>query len=755
MALSRSKHLLPKHCAIVTIFMMVAVDGTGRSAAAGPSGRRPVTVADAIGMTKLGDPDYVAGGDPRNGIAQFSPDESKFVVVLRKGDLKQNTNAYSVWLWHTDGLDRSPFPARLLTMLSSSNRPAIRDIQWLSDNETIVFLGERPGDTQQVYTLNTRTKLLLKITQWPSSLLSYSVTADGTAIAFVAEPPRKHVWDKSTTRDGFIVGKSEQLSSIITGFRGGVSADSPRLYYQPRGQCPEPLRTNGRIDTLGSKLSLSPDGRYLLLSPRLAEIPELWKEYSDSSVRTQVTQTRGPGEASWLERVELIDTKTRRDSILLNSPLHGVTWSKVIWAADSKSVIISDVYLPLDGTTGESRELRKSNRFSVEVDVPSGKITEISRNYTKLVRWDARSDSLVFDAEPSDARGQSGSKVYFRKRGTNWQQVVLSQEEKQKMAPDILLQEDMNSPPVLVAASSATQRKWLLLDLNPQFRQLKFGKEEAVHWKAGEGEEFRGGLYYPVDYVPGERYPLVIQTHGFDPGRFWIDGPWTTAFAAQPLAGKDIMVLQADENYEDHNSPKEVDREVARLESAIDYLDGRGLIERQRVGIIGFSRTCLFVKYALTHSKYDFAAASVTDGMDGGYFQYLLLSSQSAWNHINEGINGGMPWGEGMESWMRRSPGFNVDKVRTPLRIMAENLPVLLGEWEWHAALVRLGKPVEMVVTKDADHILQKPWQRMVSQQGNVDWFAFWLKDQEDPDPAKAAQYIRWRSMRSEMGARH
>ena len=37
----------------------------------------------------------------------------------------------------------------------------------------------------------------------------------------------------------------------------------------------------------------------------------------------------------------------------------------------------------------------------------------------------------------------------------------------------------------------------------------------------------------------------------------------------------------------------------------------------------------------------------------------------------------------------------------------------------------------------------------MTSQQGNVDWFCFWIKGEEDPDPAKAEQYKRWRELRS------
>ena len=72
----------------------------------------------------------------------------------------------------------------------------------------------------------------------------------------------------------------------------------------------------------------------------------------------------------------------------------------------------------------------------------------------------------------------------------------------------------------------------------------------------------------------------------------------------------------------------------------------------------------------------------------------------------------------------------------------------LLGEWEWFAALKRLGRPVELVMMQDAPHLLVKPWHRMVSQQGNADWFAFWLKGEEDSDPAKAQQYARWRELR-------
>jgi hypothetical protein len=57
-----------------------------------------------------------------------------------------------------------------------------------------------------------------------------------------------------------------------------------------------------------------------------------------------------------------------------------------------------------------------------------------------------------------------------------------------------------------------------------------------------------------------------------------------------------------------------------------------------------------------------------------------------------------------------------------------------------------------MLMLEDGEHILQRPWVRMVSQQGNVDWFSFWLTGEEDPDPTKVEQYARWRELRKLQG---
>ena len=185
--------------------------------------------------------------------------------------------------------------------------------------------------------------------------------------------------------------------------------------------------------------------------------------------------------------------------------------------------------------------------------------------------------------------------------GSSWKEVPLTTDSiDRSIALTVTLEEDYNTPPKIFVESSESHRKAVLMDLNPQFSHLKFGQVEAVTWKATDGHEVVGGLYYPPDYESGKRYPLVIQTHGFQKDKFWIDGPWSSAFAAQPLAAKEIVILQVGsavdpiENVKYRHTPDEAPQQMAAYEGAIDYLEGRGLIDRNRVGIIGFSRTVYY-----------------------------------------------------------------------------------------------------------------------------------------------------------------
>jgi dipeptidyl aminopeptidase/acylaminoacyl peptidase len=311
------------------------------------------------------------------------------------------------------------------------------------------------------------------------------------------------------------------------------------------------------------------------------------------------------------------------------------------------------------------------------------------------------------------------------------------------------VREDMNTPPALWVTDRVTKAGKKLWDPNVRLVGMNLGKVSLLRWKDASGYTWSGGLLLPPNYVLGKRYPLVVQTHGFEPQVFLSDGPFPTAFAARPLANAGIIVLQMNQEDDHQRTTQELPDNIRGFESAIALLDAKGLIDPKRVGAIGFSRTGYYVEGAMIADPQLFAAASITDSTDGSYVQELLRGKEAP-----EGtyLNGAPPFGNGLEAWMKNAPGFHLDRVETPLLVGAlggdDGVLDIMLEWELYASLRMQNKPVDLMYIPDGHHVLQKPLERLASQQTNVDWFRFWLQGYEDPDPVKRVQYKRWEGLR-------
>ncbi|MGB9067649.1 MAG: hypothetical protein WCC21_03685 [Candidatus Acidiferrales bacterium] len=719
----------------------------GGAAESPRSERRNVTVSDAIEMTVWADREYFLGGAPDDRVGLFSPDGERFIVVVRRGNLENDTNEYSLLLFQTKDAFENPKPDVLITMSSSSNHEAIENVRWLNDNETVVFLGENAPEIPEVYSLNIKTRHIERLTDHSTAVVGYDISPNGKCIVYEAVPPRAGTSTAETTRRNGVVISTQSPSDLFLG-QSSTTHELDRadkeLFLQ-RGR--EPAARVSVADQLSEylPLSVSPDGRYAVLEAYASHIPPSWSAYQDSLLHPYIVEPRREGQRSNVTHYLLLDTASGEISTLLDAP---ISWFNraLVWAKDGNSLILSGTYLPLEVTDDIERKAREAHTFVVEVEVPSKAVVEITDQSVKVSSWNQRTGILVLRSE----NDQNVAPEAYKTAGASWSAVPPTAENLEPGIPlGVSLEENSNTPPKIFVTSRESHRKALLFDLNPQFSRLTFGKVETVKWKATDGHEVVGGLYLPPDYKEGERYPVVIQTHGFEEDRFWIDGPWSSAFAAQPLAARDIVVLQvgssADprENRKYTNTPDEAPRQMAAYEGAIDYLDGRGLIDRARVGIIGFSRTVSYVAYTLTHSKYPFAAATFADGFDAGYVNFMLYGGSDY-----AAVNGGLPFGSSLASWIQNSPGFNLDKVNAAVRLEYYGWGGFLGGWQSFSGLSLLKKPVDFVWLPDGTHLLVKPWERLVSQQGNVDWFTFWLKGEEDPKPGKTDQYARWHELR-------
>jgi dipeptidyl aminopeptidase/acylaminoacyl peptidase len=740
--------VLSLRCLFRAIPFCVAVVGFAQSVM--PAKTRPVQVADAIRMTQLADPEYAGGGSSLGRVAQFSRDGKRFVVVIKRGDLDRNQNVYSLLLYETANVSTKPEPQVLLTMRSSSNDEGIRSVKWLNDNKTISFIGENPGQISQIYSFNTRTRRLRKLTEHPTPIRSYDIMPNGKRLIYIASPSSL---ENRTGEWGY-----QEAKVITTADLFDVLTEKPALRsrwssYEIYCKDPGRLAVKIPIDQFVTDFeppSLSPDGRYALLLARQRDVPEVWGQYQDRMIHEFAVRNKNSRSVSQIMEYFLSDLTTGKTTSLLGAPIAWESYASV-WAPDSQSVVVSGTYLPLDVDNTVERQAREKAAYIAEVKVPSKTVITITDKPLRVLSWAGNTNRILVGSH--NWRNTSLAVEAYERTGKEWNRVAIAHDDRQPV--EVSLTEDMNTPPRIFVSDPQTGKRSLLLDLNPQFAELQFGRETAIHWKATNGYEIQGGLYFPVDYTPGRRYPLIIQTHAFRADRFWIDGPWSSAFAAQPLAGRGFVVLQIGdaknpEDYDDYllnykRTPNEAPFEMASYEGAIDNLDKMGLIDRSRVGIIGFSRTVYHVKYALTHSKYRFTAATLADGIDGGYFEYESLPEIK---DTDEALNGGVPFGRSLELWLQNAPGFNLDRVDCPVRVEAYGLPSVLEGWEWFVGLSRLQKAVDFILLSHGTHTLVRPWDRMISQQGNVDWFSFWLQGKEDSEVSKRNQYDRWHRLR-------
>jgi dipeptidyl aminopeptidase/acylaminoacyl peptidase len=704
--------------------------------------QRRVSVTDAIAMTQLSPPQPESSARPDDP-GLFSPDGRHFAVVLKNGDFRNNTNVFRLLIFLTRAALDGSKPEASVTMSSNSNEPGIGDLRWLKDNHTLLFLGEEPNAPAQIYSFDLTTRHLRRLTAQATSVVAFDASDDGRVIVFEAAPIPLDILDTpATRRTGFVVNGEELSTILFSGYRSSQSmAFIGRQLFVMAGPG-EPRRVaseDGIWPYLN--LSVSPDGRYALVGAMVKHIPPDWALYKEPLLHQVVTARRPIGGISRTPTYLLLDTKTARLSPLLGAPKD---WPDdgYLWLDGGRSLVVSHAYLPLDGVTDEERALRERQPFVVELAMSSRRIARIGRDNLTATSWDAADEEITLRGQGNDA---SIRKIYRRRAG-EWEDVSISAVGASDRRPTLSLVQDMNTAPVLWL-TDLSGRKNRLLDLNPQFAQLCFGHEQEFAWKATDGHQVRGGLYLPPDYETDRRYPLVIQTHGFDPGQFWIDGPWGSAFAAQPLAARDIVVLQMNYDHVGGHTPEEAPRAMAAIDGAIDFLDKQGIIDPNRVGIIGFSRTVYHVAYTLTHSNHHFVAATLADGFDGDYFQTIAFPVTEGSDAV--AVNGGPPYGVSLEKWLEHSPLFSIAAITSPIRLECYGMDSVLGLWSWYSLLSQKGMPVDMVVLPHAPHLLAKPWERIVSQQGNVDWFSFWLKGEEISPLEKRTQYARWQSLRS------
>ncbi len=273
-------------------------------------------------------------------------------------------------------------------------------------------------------------------------------------------------------------------------------------------------------------------------------------------------------------------------------------------------------------------------------------------------------------------------------------------------------------PSVVSLLRAGTDRAAEIYDPNPQLRDVELGRQEVVSWRNRRGDAREGILILPVGYEPGRRYPLIVSAYSEGSHLNSFQGDAAPAFGNQRHAARGYAVFFPGPRVpwmyggavgtDNVTGPPGWDLTVDDVESGVDVLIERGIVDPDRMAIMGFSNGGAATVGLITRTDRYRAAVAVApanlnwveaalrqDNMGGRWIRTQRFMG------IDEDIlEDPLPYLEG-------SPVFALASVDTPLLLAVgdrDDASFTVPTIETYLALRRLGKDVTLLRYADMAH---------------------------------------------------
>lgn len=698
----------------------------------------PLSIVTAIGITRVAggamrQPNQDAIYPPSIGAIDVSPDGQWVAWVQAKGELSSNTREYT--LVRTRASDfiayvashRPPPITSLLVFRTGHSADAIRYVIWRPDSHSVAFIGTRleTDDISQIYVFDMNARSLRQITHQTGEIQSFALDDSGDNAIFSASIQTD--WTERN-HNGFVVGADQTRSYILGGTTylnptpsQDLEGNDRRFFVTTtlRGDA-EPIQLSFGHPS-SHPVTIAPDGRHALVLAQ-GPAPQRWTvarypEGVSTNWAGGAAHDEALGESlPRAAQLFVVDLQTLRAEPLVDAPAPagGMTISY-----EHNEALVTGAYLP-NGDVSTA-----ASRGSLRVDLSTGQVRAV----------DATTPN------PDEPR------------------LEIRRFEDPQLGPALWIHDTANG-------RSAN------LPLNPELPSSVHGTIRDAAWSDANGRGWHGSLLMPAGYHSTVRYPLLIQLNGNSATEMGLtlDGGGMTSHPGRLMADHGVIVLQTDCQGEEAT---DLQASTTCLDAAVDTLDHQGIIDPERVALVGFSNGGYKVLHAVTFGQHRYAAGIIVDSSQStpwAYLMYYGAPNMLEWdrnpNHLTNTIfDDGPPmigdqfFGQGVTRWMERSPTFHLDRVRTPLYFEQHSVDAPCLCWDTYAILKRAHRPVELRVFPLGDHNLEMPLEQFRSRQAIMDWLLFWLKGEERTAPTAgspettaevAQQYQRWRQLREE-----
>lgn len=627
----------------------------------------------------------------------ISPDGKMVAYREARASIERNAHILS---WYVVPLDGSAPPRRLadagegewLNGTLLSERPL-----WSADSRFLLYRAAIDGEVQ-LWRAAADGSSVVPLTHDPGNVHAIALADQGRAVVYRAGAPRE------------AIARAERAE-----YDGGTLVDAA---VDPS----RPLFRGGRID--GRRATERLRGAWfghggLLADDAAVHAVEIVSG-TERPARREETDALAPPAAPF----------ERRDGRL------------VVGRAASGDVR-GTAYILSSGTTHTLRVERPDREAPIDCSAPA-----CASGRFRSLTWQQGVDALVIEA----ADGRGGSTLLRWDVATGAVRTLAAGQGLLNGGRDqsegcavgvrsmVCVAADADVPPQLVALDlgSGAQRPLAapnadLAGSGPRFASLV--------WQDAEGRGFTGQLLLP-EHRPGP-VPLFITYYscgGYLRGGLGDEFP-LRALAEAGIAALCINRYPGRDGVGDQVGAYRIAQ--AGIEAIVARLAGQRLIDPARIGMGGVSFGGEATIWIAMHSRLLAAMSIANVLLTPSYYWFNAVRGRDVPGLLRTGWGLGDPDGD-RKGWQALSPALNAARIHTPLLMQLPELE-FRPNVELLARLQRTGTPVELWAFPDEVHIKWQPRHQLAANQRNLDWFRFWLTGWTDPDPAKAAQYARWR----------
>lgn len=322
--------------------------------------------------------------------------------------------------------------------------------------------------------------------------------------------------------------------------------------------------------------------------------------------------------------------------------------------------------------------------------------------------------------------------------GTNRIRGVNSDERVNKI---ILISENYNSPAEVVMIDAMRNIKQVLYKSNPADTKAAEIRQEVIHFANSKGRHLKGMLYYPEDFDPAKKYPMVVriyQIQSGDANEYRIPGLGNpVGFDLRTLIGKGYFVYLPDIFFDERGPGVAA---VDCVNSALDAVDHLTGIDKGRVGLMGHSMGGYLTNFIAGRSNRFAAYISGAGHSDivRAYFSFSYnYDSPLYWQFESGQYEMKAPFSEDKELYTANNPILEVENVNAPMLLWTgkKDMNVYWDHtMEFYIGLKRNGKRTVALFYPGQGHDLgRRTPERKDLNERVLDWFDHFLKKQ----PAK------------------